>query len=259
MKKILLSFTVVITLSVLYFFVSGSVQAQESQKVMWINHLDFMAGDASVQTSFNAVSSGVGSGLSGFIIESTTVGDEAIGGGNKVIEKGLLVPLGYLVSGVRICYELTSSDSFISQIRLAQLQDPPSTVIVELDDATDHTDTGPICVDSDILSESPIDPQTGALRLSLRLNFGTGPNNEPIDKIVLRGVALLLVSGSEDSGGDVESLKDEFDNHTHGYRTGKGKGHNNTVAETSTPETDNNSDDEGNDDDDDGPGKGKPK
>src|SRR6266581_9723995 len=43
-------------------------------------------------TSFNAVSSGVGGGLSGLIIMSNTTGDTATGGGNKVVEKGLQVP-----------------------------------------------------------------------------------------------------------------------------------------------------------------------
>ena len=56
--------------------------AQET--IMWVNHLDLLAGDPSVAISFNAVTSGVGSGLSGLIIESTTLGDNAVIGGNKV-------------------------------------------------------------------------------------------------------------------------------------------------------------------------------
>lgn len=153
--------------------------------VMWINHLDLLPGDPSVITSFNAVSSGVGGGLSGLIIQSTTTGEDAIGGGNKVVEKGLQVPPGYLIEGVRICYELTSSASFISQIRLAQLQDPPSTALVLLDDPTDQTAVGPICVNSQPTS---VDPGKGEVRLNLRVNFGSTS-----DKIVLRGLALHLL------------------------------------------------------------------
>jgi hypothetical protein len=89
---------------------------------MWINPLDFLAGDPSVKTSFNAVTSGVGGGLSGLIIESTTIGDEASGGGNKVVERGLDVPPGYRITGVRVCYELSNTRSFIDQIRLAQVR-----------------------------------------------------------------------------------------------------------------------------------------
>src|SRR5579862_22663 len=111
--------------------------------LMWINPLDFLAGDPSVQTSFNAVDSGVGSGLSGLIITSTTTGDTAQGGGNKVVERGLDVPPGYDIVGVRICYELSSTSSYIDDIRLAQVQNPPATAIVKLDDSTPQNAAGP--------------------------------------------------------------------------------------------------------------------
>jgi len=191
--------------------------------VMWTNHLDFLAGDPSVNTSFNAVNSGVGGGLSGLIIGSTTLGEDATGGGNKVVEKGLQVPPGFLISGVRVCYELSSQKSFISQIRLAQVQDPPATALVLLDDATDLTNAGPICVDSKPVS-TPIDPSKGAVRLSFRVNYG-----DLTDRIVLRAVGLNLVI---DPNGIFQQIIEELENHTHTYLTGKGKGHNNTEAET---------------------------
>ena len=172
-----------------------------------------------MDVSFNAVNSGVGGGLSGLIIQSTTTGEDATGGGNKVIQTSLAVPPGYLVDGVRVCYESSIASSFISQIRLAQVQDPPATAIVLLDDATDLTDPGPVCTDSATPAE-PVDPADGALLLSLRVNFG-----DIADKIVVRGVALHLVV-------DPESL---LLTHTHEYLTGRGVGHNNTVAETSGP------------------------
>ena len=85
---------------------------------------------------------------------------------------------------MRVCYELSNDDSFISQIRLAQVQDPPATALVLLDDATDQTVTGPVCVDSE---PTEIDSSAGPLLLSLRLNFGNTS-----DKIVIRGLGLLL-------------------------------------------------------------------
>jgi|SRR5215216_3629913 hypothetical protein len=155
-----------------------------TERTMWINHLDLLPGDPSVTTSFNAINSGVGSGLSGLIIQSNTVGEIAPGGGNKVVETALEIPPKFEVKGVRVCYELSSNSSYISQIRLAQVQDPPSSATVLLDDPTDLTNKGPICINSQPTS---IDPSKGPLLLSLRVNFG-----QTSDKIVIRGLGLLL-------------------------------------------------------------------
>jgi len=205
-----------------------ALKAQDS--TVWINHLDFLPGDPSVTTSFNAVNSGIGGGLSGLVITSTTLGEDAVGGGNKVIEKGVQVPPWYLVTGVRVCYELKNTRSFISQIRLAQLQDPPGTALVVLDDGTDLTAIGPTCVDSTPAS-APINLADGALRLSLRVNFA-----DLTDAIVLRGVGLNLIPDPESPiQKEIEALWNAFENHTHIYLTGKGVGHNNTEAITSEP------------------------
>ena len=151
---------------------------------MWINHFDLLPGDPSVTTSFNAINSGVGGGLTGLVIESTTNGENAPGGGNKVVHMGLQVPPGFTIRGVRVGYELTSKRSFISQIRLAQVQSPPATAVVLLDDGTDHTNPGPIYVDS---AATSVDPREGAVLLSLRVNFG-----DTKDKIVVRALGLYL-------------------------------------------------------------------
>ena len=152
--------------------------------IMWVNHFDLLPGDPSVKTSFNAVNSGVGGGLTGLVIESTTTGENAQGGGNKVVHMGLQVPPGYSIRGVRVCYELSNKRSFISQIRLAQVQTPPQTASVLLDDGTDQTNPGPICVDS---AATTVDPSVGEVLLSLRVNFGNTS-----DKIVVRALGLHL-------------------------------------------------------------------
>jgi hypothetical protein len=158
-------------------------------KVYWLNHLDFLPGDVSVKTAFNAVTSGVGSGLAGLIVTSTTTGETAAGGGNKVVEMAVEAPLGQRIAGVRVCYEYSTgkkpSPTYISQIRLAQVQNPPSTALVLLDDGTDQTHPGPICVNSKPAVD--IDPAKGPLLLSLRVNFA-----DTKDKIVIRGVGLIL-------------------------------------------------------------------
>ena len=68
-------------------------------RIMWINHFDLLPGDPSVLTSFNAISSAVGGGLTGLVIQSITTGDTAAGGGNKVVHMGLEVPPGFLIKG----------------------------------------------------------------------------------------------------------------------------------------------------------------
>jgi len=84
---------------------AGSAATRPPRKtVMWINHFDLLPGDPSVTTSFNAVSSGVGGGLTGLVIQSSTTGENAQGGGNKVVHMGLEVPPGYLIKAVRVCY-----------------------------------------------------------------------------------------------------------------------------------------------------------
>ena len=156
------------------------------KRIMWINHFDLLPGDSSVLTSFNAISSGVGGGLTGLVIQSTTVGDTGAGGGNKVVHMGLEVPPGYSIKGVRVCYELSNKRSFITQIRLAQVNDPPSSATVMLDDGTDQTAVGPICVNS---TTTTVDPSLGAVLLSLRVNFGNTS-----DKIVVRALGLHLIA-----------------------------------------------------------------
>jgi hypothetical protein len=152
---------------------------------MWINHLSLLAGDPSVITSFNAVSSGVGGGLSGLVIESTTTGDTGVSGGNKVVEKSLDIPPGFLVKGVRVGYENSNPRSFITQVRLAQVQNPPATAVVMLDDPSQLNAAGPTFADS---AATSINPAAGPLLLSLRVNFG-----DTSDRIVVRGLGLHLV------------------------------------------------------------------
>src|SRR5438552_9656445 len=140
-------------------------EKQPQTGIMWINHLELLPGDASV-------------------IMSNTTGDTATGGGNKVVEKGLQVPPGFLITGVRVCYELSNARSFIDQIRLSQVQDPPGTALVQVDDATHLVNPGPVCVDS---APTTVNPELGAVRLDLRVNFG-----DTSDKIVVRAVGLHL-------------------------------------------------------------------
>jgi len=183
-----LAVAAILSLGLLAGASQGTNQPQQlpaaKSTIMWINPLEMRAGDPSVKLSFNAITSGVGSGLTGLIIESTTEGDTAESGGNKVLETGLQVPPGYLIQGTRVCYETSNSRSYITQTRLSQVQTPPSSAVVRLDDATDLTEAGPVCIDS---QSTTVDPADGAVFLSLRMNFGN-----TVDRIVIRALGLHL-------------------------------------------------------------------
>lgn len=168
--------------------------AGSQSALMWINHFDFLPGDTDVVTSFNSTSSGVGGGLTGLVIQSTTPGQNSTAGGNKVVHLALEVAPGWLIRSVRVCYELSDARSYISQIRLAQVQNPPSTALVLLDDGTDLVDPGPVCVNSTALPAGfEVDPSTGSVLLSLRVNFdAAGIIGAGADRIVLRAVGLNL-------------------------------------------------------------------
>ncbi len=102
-----------------------------------------------------------------------------------MVETAVQVPPNLKITGVRVCFEYSNTRSFITQIRLAQVKDPPSSALVILDDGTNHTESGPVCVDS---QPTLVDPAKGPVLLSLRLNFG-----DTSDKIVIRGLGLRVV------------------------------------------------------------------
>lgn len=84
-----------------------------------------------------------------------SIGQVAQNGGNKVMHMAVAEPPGYVITGVRVGYEKTGAQTFISQIRLAQVKNPPATASVILDDGTDHVSPGPVYVDS---AATKVDP-----------------------------------------------------------------------------------------------------
>jgi hypothetical protein len=69
-------------------------------------------------------------------------------------------------------------------VRLSQLQTPPSTALVLLDDPTLLNAAGAVYASS---AATSINPSKGSLVLDLRVNFG-----DTSDLIAVRGVGLLL-------------------------------------------------------------------
>ena len=195
-KRVALVVGVAATILALPFGVASMANERDDEgrgrgrEVQWVNHFDLLPGDPSVtSTSSNSTNSGVGGGLTGLVITSSTPGDTDSFGGNKVVHMALELAEDTKIKGVRLCYELSSPSSYITQIRLAQIQDPPATALVLLDDGTDLTAVGPVCVNSAILAK-PISSRKGAVLLSFRVF--TDPQTGDKDKIVIRAVGLLV-------------------------------------------------------------------
>jgi hypothetical protein len=148
---------------------------------MWINHFALLPHDESVQTSVRDMS---------LVITSSTTG--GVGPtGNKCVYMGLQIPPGFLLSRVRVCYALSNSRSFIRQIRIAQVADPPVSATVILDDPRQLTNPGPVCVNG---KRTEIDPSLGALLLYIYVQFGDNPDNldELRDEIRINALGLQV-------------------------------------------------------------------
>jgi len=170
-----------------------ALQAAPATRVLWLNHFELFPGqDALVTTHQLTLSCPFAHCLVGQVIESTTVGDTFPDGQTKEVLMAAGVPPGFTATGVRVCYELSNPASFITAIRLAQVNDPPGTATVMLDDPTNLTNPGPVCVDTGqppdvFMPFGPIQPEKGTVLLSLRLNYA-----DTAHQIVIRGLALLL-------------------------------------------------------------------
>jgi hypothetical protein len=163
----------------------SSAQADTTQ---WINHFDLLSGNPrELFLTTNSTSSGVGGGLTGVVARSSSVGEVFSDNGNKVVQMALNLPpqpAGITIRGIRVCYESTNTATYVSQIRLAEVQNPPSTASVKFDDPTDLTVAGPNCVTSKVAN---VAVGNGPLLLSLRLFFGNTN-----DAIVIRGLGVIL-------------------------------------------------------------------
>jgi hypothetical protein len=196
------------------FIGACAAQSALAQPVYWLNHLDLLPGDETVITDFEAVSCPGGT-LSGLAITSSTTGETGPVDQNKVVAMGVEVPPDFEINGVRVCYENSSEGSFISQIRLCQLLSPPDSCLVRLDDGTDLTDPGPVCVTSAAPSNGPIETGAdiegveGPVRLSLRVNFG-----DTADNICLRAVGLVGTSKEQGASACDDGIDNDGDGDT---------------------------------------------
>jgi hypothetical protein len=165
-----------------------NLSTAQADAYSWLNHFDLVSGNPrELVLSSNSTSSGVGGGLTGVVVKSTAVGSTFTDGGNKVVQMALDLPpqpAGITIRAVRVCYESANTASYISQIRIAEVQNPPSSAIVRMDDATPLNAVGPTCVNSKATS---ITVGSNPLLLSLRFSF-----NSTADAIVIRGLGVIL-------------------------------------------------------------------
>jgi uncharacterized protein YoxC len=148
-----------------------------AETAQWINHLGFWPTSQDVDTEIDAehTALAVKPGVSGGA------------GVDYFVQQIVQVPAGYLVTGVQFCYEKESTESYLTQITLAQLA-PPGPALLVLKDDTDLI-AAAACVSVPAFGQ--VDPSEGALRLGIGFNF---LDSAPI---VIRSVALLTVPDSK--------------------------------------------------------------
>ena len=146
--------------------------------VMWINPLALQVvpgGTAGTVASFQAVGPAAG----GLVLTAT-------GAGSDTVQAGVQVPLGFVVTGVTVCYVPGAALSFVSGAQLFQFALPPTAAAQPLNDALGAPATAAaVCVDS--ATAVSVDPSAGGpVYLSLPLSFNAG------EAVIIRGVGLQL-------------------------------------------------------------------
>ncbi|MGR8933410.1 MAG: hypothetical protein ACU837_03370 [Gammaproteobacteria bacterium] len=170
-------------------FAAHADKSKNHGHIMWLNHFDLLSGNPDdLTTTAYSTSSGVGSGLTGLVISSLSPGEvfPSPDDGGKFVHMALDLPKETKITGVRVCYEYSNPASFISQILLEQVANPPDYADVLLNDDTDLTDAGPVCVDSQQLAKAAR-AEKGPILVSLRVNTAA-----PEDKIVIRGLGVFV-------------------------------------------------------------------
>ncbi|MEN3332667.1 MAG: hypothetical protein V7641_2032 [Blastocatellia bacterium] len=125
--------------------------------ILWLSPTDFVTGDKSLKISYPSVTHPA------VLVKAKTPGDL------KWIYLGLRVPLYHDIQAIHVCYQLSNRRSFISQVRLVEMQTPDQAV-VRHDDATDLLSTTATSYRSPLVRAFR---PGAAVSLALRLNFGS--------------------------------------------------------------------------------------
>lgn len=141
-------------------------------EILWLSPTDFVTGDDSLRINYPSVTHPA------VEIKATAPGDL------KWVSLGLKIPPFHEINAIHVCYQLSNSRSFISQVRLAEMR-TPDQALVRHDDGTDLLSTAPACYRSQLVTSYR---PGGAVLLELRLNFGNVADTITLGAI---GVELL--------------------------------------------------------------------
>lgn len=150
---------------------------QPTTTTIWLSPTDFVSGDPTLKTRYPSVSS------PNTTVTCTSPGDL------KWVSVGLRLPQNVKIEEIMVCYQVSNSQSFISQIRLVEMNTPNKATVIH-DDGTDLRSTSPICYTSPVGGKVP-SPGT-AVTLALRLTFQNAN-----DKIMLGAVGVKIDSNGK--------------------------------------------------------------
>jgi len=139
---------------------------------MWVSPLNFVSSGASTDP-LQFVRGNLGNALEVRTSAATV---------SEWIKLPLLLPTNRSIKKVMVCYKLSSAASFISQVRLTQMREPPTAFVMH-DDGTDLTSTTAVCYESNVGNLRP----EGAITLNLRLSFASVD-----DTIMIGGIGVVL-------------------------------------------------------------------
>jgi hypothetical protein len=156
--------------------------AAPQEGLLWINPLALQTplsgGVPGIATaSFEAIGP---AGSAGLVLTAS-------GAGSDVVQAGVQVPLGFVITGVRVCYVPGPALSFVSGVQLFQFAAvptvPPAQPLNDLLAAPGSTAV--LCVDSATVVS--VDPSAGGpVYLSLPVTFNGA------EAVIIRGVGLHL-------------------------------------------------------------------
>jgi hypothetical protein len=124
--------------------------------LMWQSPTDYVSGDSSLSLAY------------AWAAHPYTVVTCVAPGDLKWITMGLHLPQNCKIETILICYQLSSATSFVSQIRLTEMDTPDQATVIH-DDPRDLQSVSPTVFSSDVGGKVPAPGKT--VELGLRLNF----------------------------------------------------------------------------------------
>jgi len=126
-------------------------------QTIWISPTEYVTGDSTLAISYPSAEH-----------PNTTVTCKKDPGDYKWVSMGLRLPPDASIQDVIVCYQLSNATSYISQIRLQEMDTPDQSQILH-DDVTDLQSVAAVCYTSNVGGKVP--GVGKAVALALRLNF----------------------------------------------------------------------------------------